>query len=151
MLNNNLSKAKNTKLKPTIYKDKYGYSRIWVKNDKGLRKYVLLHRVIAKALIPNPKNLPQVNHLDGNKDNNNPSNLEWCTQSRNMLHAHKHIEGVTKYGSNTSNAKLKEKDILSIRGLLALKVPMKIIGKKYNVSEATIRRVKTGECWSHVK
>ena len=49
----------------------------------GKRKYVRVHRLIAETLIPNPNNLPMVNHIDGNKLNNNSSNLEWCDNSYN--------------------------------------------------------------------
>ena len=47
-----------------------------------------VHRVVAQCFIPNPMRLPQVNHIDGNKLNNNASNLEWVTQSENIQHAY---------------------------------------------------------------
>lgn len=48
-----------------------------------------LHRLIAQAFIPNPNNYPQINHIDGNKTNNNINNLEWCDQSYNIKEAYR--------------------------------------------------------------
>lgn len=52
------------------------------KNGKSFNKR--LHILVAKAFIPNPNNYSQVNHIDGNKENNNLENLEWCTSSYNV-------------------------------------------------------------------
>ena len=52
----------------------------------GNKSQPSLHRLIAKTFIPNPNNLPQVNHKDGNKLNNRVDNLEWCTCAENSQH-----------------------------------------------------------------
>lgn len=58
------------------------YQAILTKNGK--QKSYLIHRLVAIHFIPNPKNLPTVNHKDENKANNNVDNLEWCTQMYNI-------------------------------------------------------------------
>lgn len=50
---------------------------------------LLVHRIVAKAFIPNPDNLPEINHIDCNKQNNNVENLEWCDRTHNMREASK--------------------------------------------------------------
>lgn len=71
-------------LKTTM--DAKGYHRIRVTIERD-KKGFKLHREVAKAFIPNPYNKPQVNHKDGNKNNNSVSNLEWVTNKENTHHA----------------------------------------------------------------
>lgn len=54
--------------------------------SKGHMRTFSVHRLVAMAYHPNPLNLPEVNHKDGNKLNNNDWNLEWSTRSNNILH-----------------------------------------------------------------
>lgn len=64
-------------------KDKDGYLQVDLFLDKK-RKMYKIHRLVAKAFIPNPHNLPNINHKDEDKTNNIVSNLEWCTQEYNI-------------------------------------------------------------------
>lgn len=64
----------------------YKQVSLW-KENKGTSYYV--HRLVAEAFIPNPESKPEVNHIDGNRQNNHISNLEWVTSGENSLHASK--------------------------------------------------------------
>lgn len=82
----NVVNTKGNILMPAVNK-KTGYKTVelW-KNNKGSSKTI--HRLVALAYLPNPNNLPEVNHIDGNKLNNQVSNLEWVTSSGNTQHAY---------------------------------------------------------------
>lgn len=68
--------------------NRWGYKYVGLSNRNG-RKSIIIHRLVAEAFIPNPDNLPEINHKDGNKTNNCIDNLEWCTRSYNMAHSYK--------------------------------------------------------------
>ena len=67
--------------------DNKGYHRIRVTIEREKMSFKV-HREVARAFIDNPNNLPQVNHIDGNKDNNAADNLEWCTNRDNVLYSY---------------------------------------------------------------
>lgn len=71
-----------------LAEDKDGYYRVALSKD-GKKKRFFVHRLVGMAWIENPEELPVINHIDGNKQNNELSNLEWCTRSENDLHAFK--------------------------------------------------------------
>ena len=76
-----------------------GYTQTTLHKD-GVRKQFLVHRLVALAFLPNPNNLPEVNHKDENKKNNHVSNLEWCDRNYNMSYGNisqKISDGVRKH------------------------------------------------------
>lgn len=83
--------------------DKDGYIMVCLYKDKKYKNF-RLHRLIAEMFIPNPNNYPEVNHEDGNKQNNCVDNLKWCTTSENQLHScyvlKNNIKSVVQYDLN---------------------------------------------------
>ena len=65
-----------------FYPDEKGYLRTCLCKN-SVSKFYLIHRLVAQTFIPNPNNLLEVNHKDGNKANNNVENLEWCNAKYN--------------------------------------------------------------------
>lgn len=94
------------KMNPWV--NKYGYKMVdLIKDGKKIHKQV--HRLVAQEFIPNPENKPQVNHIDGNKQNNTVSNLEWATASENIAHTYRVLkykpQWLGKFGKNHNCSK----------------------------------------------
>ena len=87
-------------------KDKGGYMQVAL----GRKKRFLVHRLVAQAFIPNPLNLPCVNHRDEDKTNNSVDNLEWCTHEYNNNYGTHN----KKIGESTTNGK-QSKTVLQLR------------------------------------
>lgn len=100
----------------TQFENSNGYLRVTL-NLNGKAKQYLVHRLVAKAFIPNPDNKPDVNHKDGNKYNNKVSNLEWVTKSENEIHKHRELGKKNKplYGEKSHLSKLTQEQVNWIR------------------------------------
>jgi len=122
------------------YIDAEGYYIIGLSKD-GIKKNLKVHRLVALTFIPNPKNLPFVNHKDENKLNNNINNLEWCTQEYNNAYGtrNKRISQTTTKNSVIMCDKITHKPI---QEFLNANIAAKELG--YNTS-AHIYQVLKGE------
>lgn len=86
------SNGKRQTIKETIrkgVKDKDGYLIVTLYNEYHNMKNIKVHRLVAQAFIPNPNNLPEVNHKDEDKTNNNVDNLEFCTTRFNLTYGNR--------------------------------------------------------------
>lgn len=116
------------------------YIRQKHEGSKNVRK--LAHRLVAKAFIPNPKKRKQINHKDGNKENNYVNNLEWCTNMYNSRHA---------TNNNLRRSKLSPLEVYEICELLLdTKNTYEAIAKKYNVATETIRSINVRNTWTRI-
>lgn len=123
-------------------KDGYYYIRLL---GEGKDVTISVHRLVALTFLPNPDNKPQVNHIDGNKLNNHVSNLEWCTNGENQIHAHRNNLQPTRKGENNGNNKLTQSDVDYIR---SSNLKRKQIKEKFpQVSLTTIDRILKYASW----
>lgn len=76
--------------------DKDGYLKVSLARD-GIEKHFRVHRLVATAFIPNPNDLPQINHLNSKKTDNRPENLEWCDDRHNRNHFYGTKNVTSKY------------------------------------------------------
>ena len=125
--------------------DRCGYREL-ILNGKNHR----VHRLVAEAFIPNPNNLPCVNHIDGNKQNNFVKNLEWCTHSENMIHAYQTGLEQPRCGEQHHAHKLTEDAVKYIKQLYAKRdkeFGAVALAKKFNVDRTTIHDIVRGKTW----
>ena len=78
----------------------HGYLYVVLNNKK---KYI--HRLVAQTFLDNPNNYKEINHKDGNKQNNVYSNLEWCTRSQNVKHSYRLGLLKSRIGKNNNQSK----------------------------------------------
>lgn len=135
-----INKHNNRPVKPQ--KNNKGYLRVSIG-----KKLVFVHRLVALQYVPNPDNLPQVNHKDGNKLNNNYKNLEWVSNQVNRTHAVE--KGLHLSGEDCSWSKLKEEDVLYIRQ--CNNMSNKELAEKFNISMRTIYDIKRNATWKQMK
>lgn len=143
----NLGRVRSTSYKGTkILKpqgSRYLHVIFCINQKKEVR---LVHRLVAEAFLDNPSNLPQVNHKDGNKHNNNVNNLEWCTAKDNNLHAYNN-NLLNRY-EDRPTAKLSREKVLLIPKYIDMGATTDDLATIFNVSRRCIDNIFEGKNWS---
>lgn len=131
--------------------DRNGYENIKLYKN-NIQHSKLIHRLVAEAFIPNPEDKPTVNHIDGNKSNNQVNNLEWNTYSENHLHAFaiglktKEQCKQRQLGTKSKNAKSKYHNVSydnsRNKWIASIKIDRKITGnKRFDTEEEAAKHV----------
>lgn len=126
---------------------KDGYKFIQFRVD-GKAKYSSIHRLVAITHLPNPDNLPEINHIDFDRSNNHVKNLEWVTSSQNRQHTYDHnktekqVETAKKNGR--SKALFSEDDIILIHQMFDMGKTYEDISLFFKCHRETIGRIIRG-------
>lgn len=111
-------------------------SRNYIHVSTSDRKSIKVHRIIAELFIPNPNNLPHVNHINGITTDNRVENLEWVTPGDNQRHA---------YRSKLRVPKLSLSDIEEIKFKLSKGIKQKEIAEEYSICRSMVSAIKTNK------
>jgi len=130
----------------------HGYYRVELYLNKKKISYGV-HRLVGQAFIPNPNNLPYINHKNGRPSENYVENLEWVTPQQNIQHAFRTglYDLEKRKGEKNSQSKLTEEKVREIRQIYDGKEnSYKTLGIKYGVSNTLIKYVVKKMYWKHV-
>lgn len=130
---------------------KNGYVKNCLTLKNGKQKFYFRHRLvmICFSYREDYENF-QVNHIDGNKENNALENLEWCTNQENRIHAVKIGLAASLKGEENPASKLLESQVIDIIQDLLNHVPYSQISQKYNCSKSTISAIKNKRNWVYL-
>jgi HNH endonuclease/NUMOD4 motif-containing protein len=135
-----------------VHVDKTGYVRARIMRDERHSYNVGVHQLVAAAFLGLCPPGHEVNHIDRNKANNCPENLEYVTHAENLEHARQKGAWArsTRHGEQAAPAKLTERQVTEIRSLLADGLSHCRIADMFGVSQPTITNIKTGKTWAHL-
>ena len=141
----NSGKIRNTNTRKILkaHINKCGYYQVAISlGSRGRKKTVKLHKAVAETFICNPREVHFVNHIDGNKLNNNVKNLEWVTAKENTVHAREHgLLACQRPGYLHSKAKLSANDIIEIKKLHKNGHTVRDIGQRFGVHHSSVSRI----------
>lgn len=128
-------------LKPQLQRNQYLRVYLW-KNGNG--RFVSVHRIVASAFHGRPESRMFVNHKNGDRTDNRPENLEWCTPAENSRHADV-VLGKCYRGEKNRNAKLSDAQVVEIRQLLVNGHSGPSIAKRFGIAHSHVYRIKHGQ------
>lgn len=138
--NGSILNKSNKKLIPFI--SNQGYEIVSLPDENGKFKKFSVHRLVTQAFRGEKTKEFVVNHLDGNKINNNINNLIWTTHSENLKHAYLNKLNIPKIGEKHISAKLSDDNVREIRTLINEGLTYDKIATKFNVSRTLIGSIK---------
>lgn len=141
---------KTKEIAPFEQSGKRKYQRVKLSINK--KRYVhLVHRLVAETFIPNTEYKPEVNHINGIKNDNRASNLEWVTRGENLKHAYSTGLREIVRGENHPKSKLTERVVRKTKEMIRSGHSIVSIAKHFDVSIDALYKVKSGNTWGHVK
>jgi len=135
-------------LKPRVTHDGYASINLLL---KGTKSYRTIHRLVAQAFIPNTENKPTVNHIDGIKDNNNVSNLEWNTRKEQIQHMLDNNLRTMPRGEDWCRTKLKESTVIKVKEMVRDGYRNYEIMEELDLKYWIVGDIKREKTWSWLK
>jgi hypothetical protein len=133
-------------LKPQANKRGYLQLALW---SFGRRKMLYVHRLIAELFVEGQTDdRKTVNHIDGDKSNNNKNNLEWCTNTENSAHAK--ATGLYNKGEGHQNSLYTDNQIHKVCKLLSNKLTAPEVSKFSNVKVHTVKAIRERKQWTDI-
>ena len=128
------------------------YHVVTIRDTAGVKRRMLVHRLVAMTYIPNPDALPFINHLNGDTQDNRVDNLEWCDNKRNTKHAYDNgwVKVPYQQGEANSQAKLTADDARRIKELSAVGMGDTAISRETGISRSAVKDVTKGRTWRHI-
>lgn len=125
--------------KPLSQYNAGGYGKVRLFKDGKFKRF-RVHRLVALMFIPNPKNLPCVNHIDGDNMNNRATNLEWTSFKENSQHA----------APKMKKKRLSEVMVLNIHNMFQNGASHREVAQKFGISEIHAGNIARGDSWNRI-
>lgn len=128
-------------------KNQDGYMEVTLGVTENRHSRVKVHRIIAEQFVPNPFGLPEVNHLDCDRSNNNADNLEWCTHQQNVKYSADKGNYKRHMGEENGRAKLTWNIVWRIRNEYSDGKSIAEMSKENNIPYSTVCSIVHNKTW----